>query len=135
MFLHEVSSRNIKDNVSDISDLVAVFSWFALKLKIIFPDTPYNQSVLLKTADDKELNEAFRLLLKYFATGIDDVYLKNVEFEKLGLSQELMRMIKANVFKDDDKDVLGTLKQNHDMFLIRKVNGEQIGRASCRERV
>ena len=124
LFLHEVSSRNIKDNVSDISDLVAVFSWFALKLKIIFPDTPYNQSVLLKTADDKDLNDAFRLLLKYFATGIDDVYLKNVEFEKLGIAQELIRMIKANVFKDDGKDVLGTLKQNHDMFLIRKVNGE-----------
>ena len=46
LFLHEVMSRNIHENVSNIEDLDIVINWFVNSLKIIFPDTPYKQGVL-----------------------------------------------------------------------------------------
>ncbi len=124
LFLHEIYSRNIHDNVSDISDLEAVISWFSDSLKIIFPDTPYKQGVWLKAADDNGLKHVFKALLEYFGTGIDDIYLKEVEFDKLGISQDLQRMIKGDMAKSPHKEVFGALKLNDNLYLIRVCDGE-----------
>lgn len=76
-------SRNIHENVSNIKDLDAVIDWFVNSLKIIFPDTPYKQGVLLKAADDNDLKRGFGALLRYFNTGVDGVKLIDVQFENL----------------------------------------------------
>lgn len=76
-------SRNIHENVSNIKDLDAVIDWFVNSLKIIFPDTPYKQGVLLKAADDNDLKRGFGALLRYFNTGVDGVKLIDVQFEYL----------------------------------------------------
>ena len=83
LFLHEVMSRNIHENVSNIKDLDSVIDWFVNTLKIIFPDTPYKQGVLLKAAGDNDLKRGFGALLRYFNTGVDGVKLIEVQFEKL----------------------------------------------------
>jgi AAA15 family ATPase/GTPase len=123
LFIHEIYSRNVHDNVSDISDLEAIFSWFLDSLKIILPETPYNQGVLLKAADDEDLKKVFRVLLKYFATGIEDIHLTDVELDKLGLSQNILNNIKTDMSKSKNNEVYGTLKLNHDLFLIKIING------------
>lgn len=124
LFLHEIYSRNIHDNVSDISDLEAVISWFSDSLKIIFPETPYKQGVWLKAAGDNGLRDVFKKLLKYFGTGIDDIYLEEVEFDKLGIPQDLQRMIKSDMAKSSNKEIFGALKLNDNLYLIRVCNGD-----------
>ncbi len=124
LFLHEVYSRNIRNNVSNISDLEAVISWFSDSLKIIFPETPYKQGVWLKAAGDNGLRDVFKKLLKYFGTGIDDIYLEEVEFDKLGISQDLQRMIKSDMAKSSNKEIFGALKLNDNLYLIRVCNGD-----------
>lgn len=66
LFLHEVISRNLRDNVSNIEDLWVVIQWFIDTQKVLFPDTPYKQGGMLKAVNDEQLKEGFGELLRYF---------------------------------------------------------------------
>lgn len=76
LFLHEVISRNLRDNVSNIEDLWEVIKWFVDTLKVLFPDTPYKQGGMLKAVNDEQLKEGFGELLRYFDTGIQAIDLR-----------------------------------------------------------
>lgn len=124
LFLHEVMSRNIHENVSNIKDLDSVINWFVNSLKITFPDTPYKQGVLLKAADDNELKRGFGALLRYFNTGVDGVKLIEVQFEKLGIPQDLQRAIKTDLSKSNTDEAFGTLRFDDNLYLINLIDGE-----------
>lgn len=124
LFLHEVMSRNIHENVSNIKDLDSVINWFVNSLKIIFPGTPYKQGVLLKAADDNELKRCFGALLRYFNTGVDGVKLIEVQFEKLGIPQDLQRAIKTDLSKSNTDEAFGTLRFDDNLYLINLIDGE-----------
>lgn len=124
LFLHEVLSRNIRDNVSDINDLESVINWFANSLKVIFPDTPYKQGVLLEAVDDNDLKRGFGALLRYFNTGVDGVKLIDVQFDKLGIPQDLQRAIKTDLSKSNSDEAFGTLRFEDNLFLINFIEGE-----------
>ena len=124
LFLHEVLSRNIRDNVSNINDLESVINWFANSLKVIFPDTPYKQGVLLEAVDDNDLKRGFGALLRYFNTGVDGVKLIDVQFDKLGIPQDLQRAIKADLSKSSSDEAFGTLRFEDNLFLINFIEGE-----------
>lgn len=124
LFLHEVMSRNIHENVTNIKDLDSVIDWFVNSLKIIFPDTPYKQGVLLKAADDNDLKRGFGALLRYFNTGVDGVKLIEVQFEKLGIPQDLQRAIKSDLSKSNTDDAFGALRFDENLYLINLIEGE-----------
>lgn len=124
LFLHELSTKNFEDNVSDFSDIKAVISWFTNTLKIIFPETPYKQGVVLKAAGDEDLKSVFNALLSFFDTGIDDIYLQEVDFDKLIIPSRLQRSIKADLSKSDSGDSFGALKLNDDLYLVNFTEGE-----------
>ncbi len=124
LFLHEVMSRNIHENVSNIKDLDYVINWFVNSLKIIFPDTPYKQGVLLKAADDNDLKRGFGALLRYFNTGVDGVKLIEVQFEKLGIPQDLQRAIKTDLSKSNTDEAFGALRFEDNLYLINLIDGE-----------
>jgi AAA15 family ATPase/GTPase len=124
LFLHEVLSRNIHENVSCVNDLDVVISWFANTLKIIFPDTPYKQGVLLKAVDDNDLKRGFGALLRYFNTGVSGVKLIEVQFDKLGIPQDLQRAIKSDLSKSNTDDAFGALRFDENLFLINLIDGE-----------
>ena len=124
LFLHEVMSRNIHENVSNIKDLDAVIDWFVNSLKIIFPDTPYKQGVLLKAADDNDLKRGFGALLRYFNTGVDGVKLIDVQFEKLGIPHDLQRAIKTDLSKSNTDEAFGALRFDDNLYLINLIDGE-----------
>jgi AAA15 family ATPase/GTPase len=129
LFLHEVFSRNIKGNVENIEDLSNVIRWFLDTLKIIFPETSYKQGIMLKAADDDELSSLYAELLKYFDTGIDGIQLGDVDIDKLGLPQELLREIKADLLKTKDFESYGTLRSdNNELYLISAKNGQIIAK-------
>ncbi len=124
LFLHEVFSRNVKDNVDEISDLTTVINWFLNTLKIIFPDTAYNHGVMLQAANDTELKQFYAALLKYFDTGINDIQLNDVDIEKIGLPQNLLRDIKEDLFKVKGKDAYGALTFDDEMYLVSTEDGQ-----------
>lgn len=114
----------MRDNVSNINDLESVINWFANSLKVIFPDTPYKQGVLLEAVDDNDLKRGFGALLRYFNTGVDGVKLIDVQFDKLGIPQDLQRAIKADLSKSSSDEVFGTLRFEDNLFLINFIEGE-----------
>lgn len=123
LFLHEIFTRNVQDNVENISDLRVVVDWFLNTLKIIFPGTPYKHGVMLQAADDTDLQRLYAVLLRYFNTGIDSIKLNDVDIEKLGIPQELLRDIKADLLKADGKDAYGALSFDDELYLVSSVNG------------
>lgn len=123
LFLHEVFSRNIKDNVDNIEDLTAVTDWFLNTLKIIFPGTPYKHGVMLQAVNDSELQRFYAVLLRYFDTGIDSIKLNDVDIDKLGIPQDLLRDIKTDLLKTKEKDAYGTLSFDDELYLVSAENG------------
>ena len=124
LFLHEVISRNLSANVSNIEDLLAVKDWFIDTLKVLFPGTQYKQGGMLKAVNDDDLKEGFEWLLRYFDTGIEGIDLKDVEFDKLGISQDLQQIIRSDLSKATNADAFGSLRFENDLYLITYSEGE-----------
>lgn len=123
LFLHEVISRNLRDNVSNIDDLWEVIKWFIDTLKVLFPDTPYKQGGMLKAVNDEQLKEGFGELLRYFDTGIQAIDLIDVDFEKLGITQEMKQFIKTDLSKSSNAEAFGSLRFENNLYLITFVDG------------
>lgn len=123
LFLHEVISRNLRDNVSNIDDLWEVIKWFIDALKVLFPDTPYKQGGMLKAVNDEQLKEGFGELLRFFDTGIQSIDLIDVDFEKLGITQEMKQFIKTDLSKSSNAEAFGSLKFENNLYLITFVDG------------
>lgn len=49
---------------------------------------------MLQAANDSELQRFYAVLLRYFDTGIDSIKLNDVDIDKLGIPQDLLRDIK-----------------------------------------
>jgi AAA15 family ATPase/GTPase len=80
LFITECKVRNVRDNVSGIEDIFNVLDWFQNALKIIFPNTKYQQGLEFELKYNQDVNEIFREFLEYFNTGI-----KGVEFEDMSI--------------------------------------------------
>lgn len=124
LFLHEVISRNLSANVTNIEDLLAVKNWFVDTLKVLFPGTQYKQGGMLKAVNDDNLKEGFEWLLNYFDTGIEGIDLKEVEFDKLGIPQDLQQVIRSDMLKATNADAFGSLRFENDLYLITYSDGE-----------
>lgn len=124
LFLHEVISRNLSANVTNIEDLLAVKNWFVDTLKVLFPGTQYKQGGMLNAVNDDNLKEGFEWLLNYFDTGIEGIDLKEVEFDKLGIPQDLQQVIRSDMSKATNADAFGSLRFENDLYLITYSDGE-----------
>ena len=128
LFLHEILSRNVHDNVTNIEDLENVLTWFITNLKTLFPETAYKQGSMLKAVDDNTLKEGFGAILRYFDTGIETIDLKKVEFEKLGISQDLKNFIQTDLTKSNTNEAFGALRFEDNLYLITMSEGEIIAK-------
>jgi AAA15 family ATPase/GTPase len=122
LFLHEVISRNLHDNVSNIEDLWEVIRWFVDTLKVLFPNTSYKQGGMLKAMNDEQLKDMFHILLLYFDTGIQDIDFIDVEFDKLGITQEMKQFIKTDLSKSSNAEAFGALRFDNNLYLISLVD-------------
>ena len=128
LFLHEILSRNVHDNVSNIEDLDNILKWFINTLKTIFPATPYKQGSMLKAVDDDKLKEGFGAILRYFDTGINSIDLEKVDFDKLGIPQDLKNFIQTDLSKSNTKEAFGSLRFEDNLYLITMSEGEIIAK-------
>ncbi len=97
LFLSEIRSRKVKENVSKINDLLNVIDWFQNALKVISPDDKYNVGLRFELKDDAELLTLFEEFLSYFDTGIDGVCLERVDPENIELPKRLLDDIKEDL--------------------------------------
>jgi len=93
LFLTEVKNRKVKENVSNIEDLLTVIDWFENCLTIFFPNSKVT-GIEFKLKSNQNLKNSIIELLEYFGTGIDDICLEKVDFEKIGLPEEVLIDIK-----------------------------------------
>lgn len=104
LFLTEIRTRKVKDNVSDINDLLNVVDWFSNCLKVVFPEDKYNAGIRSELKDDSKIQIAFEELLNYFDTGIDGICFKEADIKSLDIPNEILDDISAELDKATNKN-------------------------------
>ena len=59
LFLTELRTRKVQDNVSDIQDAMNVYNWFFNQLKVIFPSTRYKEGIQSEITDNEKLHAIY----------------------------------------------------------------------------
>ena len=78
---------------------------------------------MLKAVNDEQLKEGFGELLRYFDTGIQAIELIDIEFDKLGITQEMKQFIKTDLSKSSNAEAFGSLKFENNLYLITFTDG------------
>lgn len=99
LFLSEIRNRNVKENVSDISDLLNVIDWFQNTLTVIYPSSK-NIGKKFELLKDTDLKKVFTEMLAYFDTGIDGIEFETVAFEKIDIPDEVLNDIESDLLSD-----------------------------------
>ena len=110
LFLTECLERNVSANVRGIEAITDTLNWFGNKLTIIFPDSKF-QGLEFEFEKSSKLAEEFRKYMKIFDTGIDDIELKPIDFDKIKDIPEEIR-----------NDIIGRLKTNSKTIISNKAN-------------
>lgn len=124
LFLNEIRTRKVIENVSKIDDLLNVIDWFQNSLKIIFPDDKYNEGLKFELKQDEELLTTFEQFLKYFDTGINGVCLEKVEFESVDVPKQILNKIKEDLLSKKSESIRASImsSKNTTYFLSIKDN-------------
>ncbi len=108
LFLSEIRTRKVKENVSNIDDLINVVDWFQNALTVIYPNSK-NVGKKFELLEDTDLNKVFTEMLGYFDTGIDGIEFKEVDIEKIDIPSEIL--------KDIENDLLGEKSEKTNAFI------------------
>jgi len=84
LFLTECRERNVQENVRGAKDLTRLLNWFEDTLTVVFPDSKYG-GLAPQIHESKVFKEELARYLKCFDTGIEEINLDKVEFEKLDI--------------------------------------------------
>ena len=97
LFINEIRTRKVKENVTDITDLMNIIDWFLNALKVILPDDKYNIGLRFELKDDQQLLKSFEEFLKYFDTGINGVCLEPIEMDKLDIPNSIIESVQEDL--------------------------------------
>jgi len=97
LWLHELASKKVKENVNDLEDVLAVFGWFRNSLMVIFPDDKYHLGIQSEIGENKDMQSTFEKLLNYFDTGVDGVAIQDVQLENLPIPAPVVEDIKKEL--------------------------------------
>ncbi|MCP2028356.1 AAA15 family ATPase/GTPase [Flavobacterium sp. HSC-32F16] len=124
LFLNEIRTRKVKENVSQIDDLLNVIDWFQNSLKVIFPEDKYNEGLKFELKQDEELLTTFEQFLEYFDTGINGVCLEKVDFESVDVPKSILNKIKEDLLSKKSENLRASILsiQNTTYFLSVKDN-------------
>lgn len=124
LFLTEIRTRKVKENVSKIDDLFNVIDWFQNSLKVIFPNDKYNEGLKFELKQDEELLTTFEEFLSYFDTGIDGVCLEKVDAENIDVPKSVLEKIKEDLLSRKSENVRASIlsSKNTTYFLSVKNN-------------
>jgi AAA15 family ATPase/GTPase len=124
LFLNEIRSRNVRENVSKIEDLLTVIDWFQNSLKVMLPDDIYKEGLKFELNQDEELLTTFEQFLKYFDTGINGVCLEKVDFESVDIPKQILTKIKEDLLSKRSENIRASIlsSKNTTYFLSVKEN-------------
>lgn len=125
LFLHEVMTRKVMGNVSDISDLMNVGKWFTTTLTVIFPNDKYKYGIKLMAADNEQLKRYYTELLKYFDTGVKTICLQSVKADKLNVPQSFLDQVRGDLMKQNDVNARISLTNGRDNFIF-SLDGQKL---------
>lgn len=113
LFLTEIRSRKVKENVSDINDLLNVIDWFQNSLTIIYPSSK-NIGKKFELFDDTNLKQVFTEMLAYFDTGIDGIEFKDEDINKIDIPSEILKDIEVDLFSEKSEKTNAFLSNTQD---------------------
>ena len=126
LFLHDIISRKVKDNVDDISDIINVYNWFANTLKVIFPEDKYKEGIQFELVENDKLRNIFDELLHYFGTGIDGICLQPMDIKEVRIPNIVLDKIKEDLLKSPQKNMKTIVSsRNYTYFISLKDNDLQ----------
>ena len=127
LFLTEIYDRNVKENVSDISDLLNIIDWFQNALTVIHPDSK-NVSKKFELVENSDLNTMFSEMLNYFDTGIDGIVFEDIDYDKLDLPKEFILDIENDLLNDktEKNNAFISNPQEDKYYVISKTKNNQL---------
>jgi AAA15 family ATPase/GTPase len=120
LFLTEIKERNL----SSIKVLNEVFEWFDDNL-IILPPTFRYESIALNIIDNPHFNEFFLNILTLMNTGIDGLFLQQIDFEKdiVDIPKHTKEEFLQNL-PNHYKGYLNVGYPHQSRYIVTKVNNE-----------
>lgn len=121
LFLTQIRNTNIKENVTDISDILNVIDWFQNALTVIYPNSK-TVGKKFELLENTNLKNLFTEMLDYFDTGIDGIDFKEIEFKKIDLPDEVIEDIKNDLLSDksEKKGAFLSNPQDDKYYIITK---------------
>lgn len=126
LFLTEIRNRKVKDNVSNIDDLINVIDWFQNSLTVIYPNSK-NIGKKFELLEDTNLNQLFTEMLSYFDTGIDGIEFEDVEIDKIDIPNEILKDIEVDLLSEKSEKTNAFLSNvKDDKYYIISINKERL---------
>lgn len=126
LFLNEVRTRKVKENVSKIDDLLNIIDWFQNSLKIIFPDDKYNEGLKFELKEDESLLTTFEEFLKYFDTGINGVCLEKIDYESVDVPKLILNKIKEELLNKKSENFRASILSNRNTTYFLTIKDEDL---------
>jgi len=120
LLLTEMVTREVKNNVSNIDDILNVYDWFASQLTVVFPNAIYKEVTKSDLPNNDDVKKQYEELLRYFGTGINGVNFE--ETNEAQFPKEIITPIKniINSKHVESRSVLTRRKNDsvQDTFII-----------------
>jgi len=126
LFLNEVRTRKVKENVTKIEDLLNVIDWFQNSLKVIFPDDKYNEGLKFELKEDESLLTTFEEFLKYFDTGINGVCLEKIDFDSVDIPKLILNKIKEDLLSKKTENFRASILSNKNTTYFLTIKEEDL---------
>lgn len=127
LFLTQIRNTNVTENVSDISDILNVIDWFQNALTVIYPNSK-NVGKKFELHENTDFQKLFTEMLDYFDTGIDGIQFEEIDFEKIGVPEEIKEDIKSELLADKSEKNSSFLSNPEDdkYYVITKNGGNEL---------
>jgi AAA15 family ATPase/GTPase len=127
LFLTQIRNTNVTENVSDIVDILNIIDWFQNALTVIHPNSR-NVSKKFELLKNTNLQIMFAEMLEYFDTGVDGIEFQEIDFEKIGVPDEVKEDIVNDLLGDKSEKTSAFLSnpQEDKYFVIIKGDNNQL---------
>jgi AAA15 family ATPase/GTPase len=121
LFLTEIKTRKMAENVTSIEALLDVRDWFQNTLSVFYPDSNM-LGIEFELMANTNLQSLFVELLEYFDTGIEDIGFEEIDFDNVDLPFDLKQKIKTDLsdLKSDKKHVFVSNKNRSLSYFFSK---------------